>query len=56
MNGKELTALATAAAVYLVENHTETEALLAASFLAQVSESIKRIIFQEDLITKNFNL
>lgn len=56
MNGKELTAAATAIAICLSEKHSETELLILCSFLSQISDSIKRIILQEDLITKNFKL
>ncbi len=56
MNGKDLTALATAIAICLSEKHTETELLLFCSFFSQLSDSIKRIILQDDLINKNFKL
>ncbi|WP_099203718.1 hypothetical protein [Scatolibacter rhodanostii] len=56
LNGSELTALATSIAIVLSEKCSERDLLILCAFFTQISDSIKRIILQDDLINKNFKL
>lgn len=56
MSGKEMTAAATALAIAMADRYSETELLLLCAFFYQLSDSIKRILLQDELLHKYFLL